>query len=370
MPVLSENFLQLHLLHVSPGKLDQYAIERKIPGERLKNLLKYGKVNNSISISEPREKHFMSTKILVTGAAGYVGSILCEHLLDAGFTVHALDNLFFSQTSLLHLAAQDRFFFHRGDARDERTLKELLGEVDAICPLAAVVGAPACDRDPFLAHSLNFDAIRLLNTLRSRDQYVVFPMTNSGYGVQTGEAFCTEETPLTPISLYGRTKAAAEQLLLESPNTTSLRLATVFGASSRMRLDLMVNFFVHTAVTEGSLVLFESHFRRNFVHVRDVADCFVFCLKNTEKVKGQAFNLGLDSANMSKADLAERIKRHVPKLYIHYADIGSDPDKRDYIVSNERLRRAGFEATRSIDAGIQELLKAMKMIPLGGMRNY
>jgi nucleoside-diphosphate-sugar epimerase len=312
----------------------------------------------------------MQTKVLVTGAAGYLGSIICEHLLDAGFKVVALDNLQFSQTSLLHLAANKDFSFKFGDARDERILKELLPKVDAICPLAAVVGAAACDRDPILAQTLNEDAIRLLNSLRSPNQFVVFPMTNSGYGIQSGSEFCTEETPLTPISLYGRSKVAAEGILLKSGNATSLRLATVFGTSPRMRLDLLVNYFTHKAVTEGTLVLFESHFRRNFVHIRDVADCFVYCLKNPGKVNGQAFNLGLDEANMSKKDLALKIKEHVPKLYIHFAEVGVDPDKRDYIVSNEKLRKAGFEAKRSIDDGIQELIKSYAMIPLGSMKNY
>lgn len=312
----------------------------------------------------------MTTKVLVTGAAGYIGSVLCEHLLDAGFEVTGLDTLAFSQTSLLHLAANSKFNFRLGDARDERILKELIPQADIICPLAAVVGAPACDRDPIMTQTLNHDAITLLNKIRSKDQYVVYPMTNSGYGIQSGDAHCTEETPLTPISLYGRTKCAGENEVLNAGNATSLRLATVFGSSPRMRLDLMVNYFTYMAATEGSLVLFEKHFRRNFVHVRDVADCFVYCIKNSSKMKNQAFNLGLDSANMSKGQLAEAIKKHVPKLYIHHAEIGTDPDKRDYIVSNEKLRKAGFEASRSLDDGIKELLKAFKMLPMGSMRNY
>lgn len=312
----------------------------------------------------------MATKVLVTGAAGYIGSVLCEHFLDAGFEVTGLDTLAFSQTSLLHLAANPKFNFRLGDARDERALKELVPQVDVICPLAAVVGAPACDRDPIMAQTLNHDAITLLNKIRSKDQYVVYPMTNSGYGIQAGDAHCTELTPLTPISLYGRTKCAGENEVLSTGNATSLRLATVFGSSPRMRLDLMVNFFAYTAVNEGALVLFEKHFRRNFVHVRDVADCFVYCIKNSSKMKNEAFNLGLDSANMSKGELAEAIKKHVPKLYIHHAEIGTDPDKRDYIVSNEKLRKAGFEARRTLDEGIQELLKAFKMLPMGSLRNY
>ena len=312
----------------------------------------------------------MKTKVLVTGAAGYVGAILCEHLLDAGFIVHGIDTVSHSQTSLLHLAANPSFSFSRGDARDEKLLQEWVPKFDVICPLAAVVGAPACDRDPFLATTLNQDAISSLARVASENQYVIFPMTNSGYGIQPGDAHCTEETPLTPISLYGRSKANAERILLDSSSVTSLRLATVFGASPRMRLDLLVNYFVYSAVTERVLVLFEEHFRRNFVHVRDVADCFVFCIQNAQKMTGQIFNLGLDSANMTKGQLAERIKIHVPDLYLHFAKVGVDPDKRDYLVSNEKLRRYGFEARRTIDDGIQELLKTYRMLPLGSMRNY
>ena len=202
----------------------------------------------------------------------------------------------------------------------------------------------------------------MLNRLRSKQQLVVYPTTNSGYGAKTGDVFCTEETPLDPISLYGVTKADAEKALLDSPNTITLRLATVFGMSPRMRLDLLVNHFVYAAVTDRYLVIFEKHFKRNYVHIRDVADCFLHCIQNRDRMIGRPFNVGLDSANLSKEELALKVKEYVPDFYIHFAEVGQDPDKRNYIVSNQRLREAGFEAKRSLDDGICELLKGYRML--------
>ena len=225
-----------------------------------------------------------------------------------------------------------------------------------------MVGAPACDRDPWLARSVNLEAIELLNRLRSPGQLVIFPTTNSGYGTQSGDVYCTEDTPLEPISLYGQMKAQAEAELLETPNVISLRLATVFGMSPRMRLDLLVNHFVYAAVTDGYLVIFEKDFKRNYVHVRDVADCFVYCIESADRMVGDRYNVGLDAANLSKEDLAFKIKEYVPNFYLHFSEIGSDPDKRNYVVSNQRLREAGFEANRSLDEGIQELLKGYRMM--------
>ena len=311
----------------------------------------------------------MKQRILVTGAAGYVGSILCERLLQAGHAVTALDNNSSGETALFHLCSHPDFEFAVGDARDERLLGDLLPRHDAIIPLAAVVGAPASNRDPWLTRTLNLDAILLLNRLRSPQQRVIFPTTNSGYGTSSGDMHCTEETPLQPISLYGETKVQAEAALLGSSNAVSLRLATVFGASPRMRLDLLVNHFVYAAVTDGYLVIFEKHFKRNYVHVRDVADCFVHCLANADKMAGRPYNLGHDGCNCSKEELALAIKKHVPKLFIHFSEIGSDPDKRNYVVSNQRLREAGFEAKRSLDFGIQELLKAYRMFGRGRCKN-
>lgn len=311
----------------------------------------------------------MTDRILVTGGAGYLGSILCEHLLDAGYRVTVLDNLMYGQEPLFHLCAHPDFDFVRGDTRDEATLKRLLGQADVIIPLAAIVGAPACDRDPWLAQAVNLDAVRLINRLRSPQQRIVFPVTNSGYGAKSGEVFCTEESPLEPISLYGRTKVEAEAELLAAENTLTLRLATVFGLSPRMRLDLLVNHFTYAAVTDRYLVLFEKSFKRNFIHVRDVADCFLHAIANFEAMKGRTYNVGLDSANMSKEELALKIKEQVPELVIQCSEIGKDPDKRNYIVSNQRLREAGFEARRSIEDGIRELLKGYRMLARGRFHN-
>jgi nucleoside-diphosphate-sugar epimerase len=309
------------------------------------------------------------THVLVTGAAGYIGSILCEHLLAAGYRVTALDSLAHGIPSLFHLCGRPGFEFVAGDARDEPLVAGLVKRVDVVVPLAALVGAPACDRDPDLAAAVNRDAVRAINRMRSREQLIVFPNTNSGYGTKSGDAFCTEDTPLEPISVYGRTKCEAELAVLDSPNAITLRLATVFGVSPRMRLDLLVNHFVYAAVTDGYLVLFEKDFRRNFVHVRDVADCFVHAIEHAPAMAGRPYNVGLDAANMSKEQLALTVKQHVPRLYLHVAAVGSDPDKRDYVVSNQRLREAGFEARRSIDEGIEELLRAYRMLPRAPWKN-
>jgi nucleoside-diphosphate-sugar epimerase len=308
-------------------------------------------------------------KILVTGGAGYLGSILCEHLLAAAHEVTALDNLMYSQHSLFHLCAHPRFEFVFGDARDERLMQKLVKEADVLIPLAAVVGAPACDRDPWLARSVNLEAVQLLNRLRSARQLVLYPNTNSGYGVTSGATECTEDTPLDPISHYGRTKVEAEAELLASPGAVTLRLATVFGMSPRMRLDLLVNHFVYAAVTERYLVIFEKDFKRNFVHVRDVADCFLHCVQHPDRMAGRPFNVGLDSANLSKADLARLIQQFVPNFYVHFAEVGTDPDKRNYIVSNQRLREAGFEARRSLEDGIVELLRGYRMLGRRPLQN-
>ncbi len=313
----------------------------------------------------------MAQRVLVTGGLGYLGSVLCEHLLDAGFQVQALDNLMYGagQQGLFHLCAHPAFDFIKGDVRDEAILKPAVRNADIIVHLAAIVGASACDRDPHLATTVNLEAVRLLNRLRSPSQLVLYPNTNSGYGATDGSAFCTEDSPLQPISLYGRTKVEAEKHLLDSPNVVALRLATVFGMSPRMRLDLLVNHFVYTALTEGYIVIFEKDFKRNYIHISDVADCMLHCIAHAPRMAGKPYNLGLDSANLSKEELASKVQQHVPRFYVHFAPIGQDPDKRNYIVSSRRLAEAGFQAKRSLDQGIQELLKGYRMMGRGLFKN-
>jgi nucleoside-diphosphate-sugar epimerase len=301
-------------------------------------------------------------KVLVTGGAGYIGSILVPALLADRCEVTVLDSFIYGQTSLLDCCADPLLTIVRGDCRDEATLRDALNGQDVVIALAALVGAPICDRDPLGATSTNLDAIRLLDRLRSRDQWVLYPNTNSGYGIGDKDAFCTEDSPLRPISLYGRTKVEAEQALLESGNAISFRLATVFGASPRMRLDLLVNDFVYRAVNDSALVIFQGHFRRNFVHVRDVARAFLHGIENFERMRDRPYNVGLDEANVTKLELCERIKRHVPRFVYLEAPIGEDPDKRDYLVSNERIKSTGFAPRHSLDDGIRELVKTYSIL--------
>jgi nucleoside-diphosphate-sugar epimerase len=300
--------------------------------------------------------------VLITGGAGYVGSILAETLLRRGYKVTVLDCLVYGEQSLFHLCADPHFEFVFGDARNEALLRPLVAAADVIIPLAAIVGAPACDLDPLMATSVNLDAVRTIIRLRTPAQLLVYPTTNSGYGTKSGDVFCDEETPLEPISLYGQTKSDAEAAVLDAPNAITLRLATVFGMSPRLRMDLLVNHFVYAALTDRYLVIFEKDFKRNYVHIRDVADCFVHCIENAPSMVGRPYNVGLDNANLSKEELALKIREHLPDFYIHFSEIGSDPDKRNYIVSNQRLREAGFEAKRSLDDGIVELIKGYRMM--------
>ncbi|MEM9557399.1 MAG: NAD(P)-dependent oxidoreductase [Acidobacteriota bacterium] len=307
-------------------------------------------------------------RILVTGGAGYVGSVLVEVLLDAGHRVDVLDTLAFGQSSLVGQAHRDGLEFVRGDARERATLRPLIARADALIPLAAVVGAPACDREPRRAHELNVEAVETLLSLRSPSQAVLFPNTNSGYGARP-DAECTEDTPFAPVSHYGRTKVEAEERLLDAGGAISFRLATAFGASPRMRFDLLVNDFVRRAATDGVLVLFESGFRRNFIHVRDIAETFLFALDAFDRMRDRIYNVGLSDANLTKRQLAEQIQRHVPDLTILESAIGRDPDRRDYIVSNERLEALGWRPERSLDDGIRELLRVCRMLPTSSSRN-
>lgn len=300
--------------------------------------------------------------ILVTGGAGYLGSIIVPALLQKGYAVTVVDNFMYDQTSLLECCARENFRVIKGDARNEATMKEAMKGQDIIIPLAAIVGAPACDLDPLATRSTNFGAVELVNKLRSKDQRVIFPTTNSGYGIGEEGMFCTEETPLRPISLYGVTKVDAEKLLLDSTNIVTFRLATVFGFSPRMRLDLLVNDFTYRAFNDRYIVLFEAHFKRNYIHIRDVAKAFLFAIDNFETMKNQPYNVGLSSANLSKMELCDKIKEFLPKFNVFASEIGKDPDQRNYIVSNEKIERLGYLPDHSIEMGIRELIKGFTII--------
>lgn len=304
----------------------------------------------------------MSLNILVTGGAGYLGSIMVPELLRAGHRVTVLDNFMFKQASLNHVAADPRFDIVRGDCRDEALVASLLTKADVVIPLAALVGAPLCAQDPVGATSTNLDAQRMLVRRLSPSQRVLMPITNSGYGIGEEGKFCTEETPMRPISLYGIHKVEVEKAVLDHGNAISFRLATVFGMAPRMRLDLLVNDFVYRAVNDRALVLFESHFKRNYIHVRDVAGAFLHGLDNFDRMKGGPYNVGLSDANLSKRELCDRIQVHLPGVVVLDAPIGEDPDKRDYIVSNEKLESTGWRPVHSLDDGIVELIKGYRMI--------
>ncbi len=300
--------------------------------------------------------------ILVTGGAGYIGSVLVPALLNQGYAVTALDNFMYGQSSLLDCCNDRNFTVVHGDCRDKRTIAPLLKTADAIIPLAALVGAPLCDGDQVGARTVNLDAVKLLLEMRSSSQTILFPNTNSGYGVGEKEQFCTEESPLKPITLYGRLKVEAEQALLDAGNTITFRLATVFGTSPRMRIDLLVNDFVYRAVNDRTIVVFEGHFKRNYVHIRDVARGFIHGIENFGEMKYRPYNMGLNDANLSKLELCARIREHLPQFVFMEAPIGQDPDKRDYIVSNDRLLEAGFEPKFSLDDGIRELIKGYSIL--------
>jgi len=301
-------------------------------------------------------------RILVTGGAGYIGSVLVPELLGRGYTVTVIDALIHAQNPLLECCSNPKFDFIKGDICDQDLMDQLIDKFDIIIPLAAIVGAPACKINPTLTRLVNFDAhMKLIKTV-SPSQMVIFPTTNSGYGVGEKDSFCTEETPLRPISEYGRTKVEVEKALLDKGNAITYRLATVFGMSPRMRMDLLVNDFTYRAYKDRFIILFEEHFRRNYIHIRDVAKAFLFAIANFNKMKGEPFNVGLSTANLTKRQLCEKIKEYVPDFYIHSAPVGEDPDKRDYIVSNEKLESLGWRPDYTLDMGIIELLKGYKIL--------
>jgi len=300
--------------------------------------------------------------VLVTGAAGYIGSVLVPQLLQKGYKVIALDNFLYNQTSLLDVCYHKNLTVIRGDARDQKLLVEHLRQADFIFPLACFTGAPLCDKFPAEARSVSLDAVRLILKLRSRRQKVIFPTTNSGYGIGQPEKECDEKTPLRPISLYGRLKVEAEKAVLDAGNSITLRLATAFGVSPRMRLDLLVNDFVYRAVNDRFLVLFEAHFKRNYIHVRDIARAFLHGLIHFDRMKNEPYNVGLSDCNISKKELCEEIQKQLPDFYFTEAKIGEDPDKRDYIVSNAKIEKAGFKPVFPLRKGIKELIQAYRIL--------
>lgn len=300
--------------------------------------------------------------ILITGGAGYIGSILTPLLLAQGYKVCVLDNFMYKQESLLDCCADKNFEIVKGDVRNTSILKNLLKEADYIIPLAALVGAPLCDKEPKAAVEINRDAIESIAKLSSKSQRIIIPITNSGYGIGEKNIHCTEETALKPISLYGKVKVEAENLVLQRGNSISFRLATVFGMSPRMRTDLLVNDFTYRAVKDGYLVVFEGHFKRNYIHIRDVARVFMHAMDNFDKMKNEVYNVGLSDANISKIELCERIKEQLPNFVYFESKLGKDPDKRDYIVSNKKVENTGFKTVFSLEAGIAELIKGYRII--------
>lgn len=300
--------------------------------------------------------------ILVTGGAGYIGSVLVPLLLADGHDVTVVDNFMYQQTSLLDCCFDKKLTIIRGDVRDDRVLADLVPVADAILPLACLTGAPICMRDPETARAVNFDAVKTIADLMSLQQLMVFPSTNSGYGIGQPDIYCDENTPLRPISLYGRLKVEIESVLLDKGSCVTFRFATLFGVSPRMRLDLLVNDFTYRAVVDRYIVLFEPHFKRNYLHVRDAGRAFIHALESYEQMKGRPYNVGLSDANLSKWELCEVIQKHLPDFCFMVAEVGQDPDKRNYIVSNQRIEATGFKTSVGLDAGIEELIKGFQII--------
>jgi nucleoside-diphosphate-sugar epimerase len=310
----------------------------------------------------------MSKKVLITGGAGYIGSVLAELLLNKGYNVTVYDNLIYKQTSLLHLCNETRFNFIKGDVTNKKQLLPQIINNDIIIPLAAIVGAPACDTNKGLATAINYTQIEFIVDNLRKNQQLIMPNTNSQYG--SSDSIITEESPFNPLSHYAVTKCKAEEYIMDWENGICLRLATVFGSSPRMRTDLLVNDFVYKTITEGCLVLFQSKFKRNYIHVRDIAETFLFCIKNYDKLNGQVFNVGLSDANLNKMELAQKIKTYYPNLVIIENEFSTDIDNRNYIVSNDKLESYGWKPKYSIDDGIQELALAYEMVITDNNKKY
>lgn len=311
----------------------------------------------------------MKNKVLVTGGAGYIGSVFVPQLLKSGFQVTVLDNFMYKQNCLLDVCYHPGLSIIVGDVRNEELLKKEIDQHDIIVPLAAIVGAAACDKDKSMATAVNQTQAEHIAKWVSSNQMVLFPVTNSGYGIGQDGKDCDETTPLNPISHYGRTKVAAEKALLDMGNAVAFRLATVFGTAPRMRMDLLVNDFVYRAFSDRFIVLFESHFKRNYIHIRDIASVFLHSIKHYEAMKGEAFNVGLSDANLSKMELCKKIKEYLQDFHIFESAIAEDPDKRDYIVSNEKIERSGWAPKFTIDDGIKELIKVYSFLKVNPHNN-
>ena len=309
-------------------------------------------------------------KILVTGGSGYIGSILVPELVKLKFQVTVLDNFMYKQSSLNHLCAFENFRIINGDIRDKILMKTILAENDLVIPLAAIVGAPLCNKDPYSAQSINHDAIIEMIKSVSKDQLILMPTTNSAYGSGDKNNYCDENSPLNPISKYASDKVEIEKKLMEREKSISYRLATVFGMSPRMRIDLLVNDFTYRAFHDSALVVFEGHFKRNYIHIRDVVNSFIHAINNFEKMKGEIFNVGLSDANLSKIELCHEIKKHIPNFVFVEEKIKKDPDQRNYIVSNKKLEGTGFLPSYTLSDGIKELIKGYTMLKNQSFGNF
>ena len=299
-------------------------------------------------------------KILITGGAGYIGSMLTTKLIEKGYRVTVIDSLQFSKNSLNHLFAHKNFKFIYGDVRNKNLIKKNIKKHNIIIPLAALVGAPLCEKYKKEAKEINFESIKYMLKIVNKKQKIIFPTTNSGYGIGQKEKYCDENSPLNPISFYGQTKAEAEKIILEFENSICFRLATVFGHSYRMRTDLLVNNFVYNALKFKKLKLYEPHFRRNYIHIIDVVRAFIFAIKNFNKLKSNTYNLGLSSANLTKLMLAKKIKKQFKEVKISIIRNRKDPDQRDYFVSNKKIEKKGFKPIISLEEGIAELLNVLR----------
>ncbi len=317
-----------------------------------------------------KQKRQMNTKILITGGAGYIGSMLTTRLVNLGYEVYVVDKLIYTEDSLNHLFIKKNFNFFYGDVGNKKLLKKLINKVDIVIPLAALVGAPLCKKKPNLAIKINYSVIKFIVNNLKKNQKIIFPTTNSGYGVGEKNKFCDENSPLRPISLYGNTKARAEKEILKHKNSICFRLATVFGYSYRMRTDLLVNNLVYLSLKYKKIKIFEPQFRRNFIHISDVVEAFLFAVKNFRILRSNIYNLGLSSANITKLELVKKIKNKIKELKIYIIKNQKDPDQRDYFVSNKKIERKGYKAKVSLEEGIEELIKSFKFSKKNIVNNY